>query len=128
MSTLDDVKSSLAGALQTIPGLNVLPRLVQVQPPAAIIELDRVEYHDASMGEPAWSFNITVLASGSDLEAQQVQLDSYLDPSGAASVREAIEDSFDLGDAHVRSASGYQTYDFGGETYLGVRFQVEVRP
>lgn len=130
---LSEVRDAIAGALGAIPGLNPVRYIGQVHPPAAVVEFDRVEYHDSmDPTAPVWFFTITALVSNADLIAAQTALDHYLSPDGGGSIRGALEEDPSLGgavgDVIVRGAEAYQPYDVGGETYLGVRFALEVRP
>ncbi len=133
-ATLTEVRDALASTLADgVPGLHAEPRMLQVHPPQAVIELDHVEYHTVSNPTiPVWFFNLTVLVSMVDVEAAQVQLDAFLSPDGAASVRKALEDDPTLGgvvdDTTVMGADGYQEYQVEDMSFLGARFQVEVRP
>ena len=133
MSTLAEVRDALAGSLAEIPGLHALARMGQVHAPAALVELDHVEYHDSmDTTSPLWFFSVTALVSNADVVAAQEALDVYLSPEGGGSIRAALENDPTLGgavgDVIVREAAGYQPYDVGGESYLGVRFTLEVRP
>jgi len=128
---LSDVRDALAGQIvANVPGLNALPRMVQVNPPCAVVELDHIEYHDASMAEPLYHFKITVLVSMNDVEAADRQLEAYLAPESG--IRYALEVDPTLGgvvsDTTVRTADGVQPYEMGAETFFGARFAVEVRP
>jgi hypothetical protein len=129
-----DIREAVAKTIQDgIPGLRCAPRMVQIHPPTAVIELDHIDYHDSmELSSAVWFVNVTVLVSMNDVEAAQKSLDAYLSPDGDASVRAALEADETLGgvvsDVTVRLADGYQPYEVSGEaTYLGVRFQVEVR-
>jgi hypothetical protein len=132
-ATMTQVRDALAGQIvANVPGLNALARMVQVNPPAAVVEPERGETHDASLEGQLWHFKVTVLVSANDLEAAQNALDAYLTPGGDGSVQDAIEADATLGavvdDATVIGWRDYQSYDVGDSTYLGVRFDVAVRP
>lgn len=124
MSEIGDIREALAGALQAVPGLHVVARLANVMPPAAVIELAKIDYHDASMGEPLYSFWVTLVVSTNDLEAAQTQLDAYTSRNG---VRAAIEDAA-VGDATVIQAGPYRRLEEGGMAFLAARLTVDVRP
>lgn len=132
MATLKDIREAIAAQLTAnVSGLRATPRLSQIQPPAAVIEPERAETHDAALGGQLWHMRITVLVAMNDLEVAQVALDSYLTPGSGASVQDALEVDHTLGgvvdDATVTGWRDYQPYDVGDGTYLGARFEVQVR-
>lgn len=132
MASVSQIREALAGQLTTnIPGLHAAPRLVQVLTPAAIIEPDHGDTHDASLDGQLYFFKVTVLVGLNDVEAAQIALDTYLTPGSGGSVQDAIETDPTLGgvvdDATVTGWRDYQTYDVADGQYLGVRFDVQVR-
>ncbi len=129
MTDLATARSALAATLtRNIPGLHAAAHFLQVNTPAAVIEFDDVDYHDTMDYGTVWTFKVTVLVSANDVVAAQTALDAYLSPD---SIRAALEDDPTLDgeveDTTVLKADGYQQYDAAGETFLGVRFAVEVR-
>jgi hypothetical protein len=133
MATMGEARDALAAQIgANVPGLNAMARLVQVNTPAAVVEPDHGETHDSSLEGQLWFFKVTVLVSINEIESAQVALDAYLTQGGDGSVQDAIEGDPTLGgvvdDATVTGWRDYQSYDVGGETYLGVRFDVQVRP
>lgn len=71
-----------------------------------------------------------LLTSRADDRRGQELLDTYLAPTGAASVRAAIESDRTLGGAcktlHVHHVDCYRLYTVGTSTYYGARFRVVI--
>ena len=70
-----------------------------------------------------------VLVGTVDDRSSQELLDAYLDPSGAASLKAAIEAwtapaGFD--DIHVQRMQGYRWYEHAGVRYLGAELTIRV--
>ena len=119
-ATLAEIRAGLATRLDTIPGVNVsaymmdVPRDLTLQ----VMGPDQVEYDQAGMrGHDNWTFIIQGFSGSPSSQAAQVNLDEWLSPSGANSVKEAVEGDRSLGgiveDCVVRTSSGYRRYEVG---------------
>ncbi len=130
-SSLADIREAIAAAIQdAFPGVQALARMGQVNAPAAVVEPERIDFHDASFLAPLYRFRVTILVALNDVDGAWRQLDAYADP--ATGVRAALESDHTLGgvvgDCTVMSADLFQPYDVGDSTYLGARFLIDVRP
>lgn len=134
MPELDELREGLAANLAAIKGLQVNAyRLTRPTLPSAHIFPGPVEYDTAgSRGEDKWEFIVQVFVAKTLDKASQIRIDRFLNPSGAESVKAALEADRQLGgaayDLRVVEATGYQEYVIDG---IGVRygtdFVVEVR-
>jgi hypothetical protein len=124
VSEIGDIRDALVGAITVVPGLNGVTRMASAMPPAAVVEFFGADYHDASMGEPLYTFTVTVLVSTNDLVAAQTQLDAYISRDGLRSALEQAE----VGDATVSAAGPYRRFEEGGMAFLGSVLRVQVRP
>lgn len=131
-ATLTGIRTGLATRLATITGLRTHATLPdQVNPPCALVQPDGIDF-DATMGRGLDKYRLTVrlLVARASERAAQGALDAYLAPTGAGSVKAAIEGDITLGgivDAtRVTRATGYGVYEVGGVPYLGCDFAIEV--
>ncbi len=129
----DEIRTALAQALLSIPGMQVSAnQLSNATPPFAQVRRGPVEFDKAMQGgvhRP--DFFVTVcVAFVSDIGAQRL-LDRYLAADGDLSVKQALESDTTLGGLvqalHVTGASGETPYarDQGGPV-LGSDWTVEV--
>ncbi len=127
------IRSALADALRTIPGLQASPYILSnPTPPSAHVRRGTVVYDQAMQGGVhLWTFTVQAfVALSSDIGASQL-LDKYLSPTGSSSVKAAIEADTSLGgvvaDLHVTEATGEQLFvrDQGGQV-LGSEWTVMV--
>lgn len=133
MATVAEMRAGLETRLATIAGLNE-SAYVKAKPvyPYAHVVPDEVEYDEAgSRGMDTWSFLVQVFVGYSLDRAIQTTLDKFLNPSGALSVKAAIEADKTLGgivqDVHVARATGYRQYDRpDGRTVWGCDWTVVV--
>lgn len=131
--TVSDLRTALAANLSSIVGVQQSAyMLANVTPPAIEVTLGEVQFDDAmSRGLDSWRFVVRAYVGNvSDVGAQKV-LDKMIDPSGATSVKAALETDRTLGgkaeDLRVLSASGYQVYGRpNGPDLLGCEWQVDV--
>lgn len=96
-------------------------------------EIDLTYANDSRLtfnGQPIAEAVAYLLTSRADDRRGQELLDTYLAPSGAASVKAAIEADRTLGGAcktlHVHHVDGYRLYTVGANTYYGARFRVVI--
>lgn len=133
MPDLSAIREGLADALQAIPELQASPyMLANPTPPSAHVVPDEVQY-DQTMGRGHDDWFMTVQAFvgiATDIGAQK-RLDLMLNPSGAFSVKAAVEADVTLGatvdDVRVESCTGYRTYEMAdGSHVLGAEWRVHV--
>ncbi len=126
------LRQGIATNLATISGLRTswfVPD--NPSPPIAIVVPDRVDY-DVSMarGSDTFTFQVLVIAGRIAERSAQSTLDAYLDSTGSASIKAAIESDKTLaGAAHscrVTGWSGYGPLAIGDAQYLTVNFSVTV--
>ncbi len=121
-ATLTEIRAGLETRLATIPNV-VTSAYMLDNPPDLTLQVmgpDTVEYDQASHhGMDNWTFIVQGFSGSPDSQAAQVNLDEWLAPSGANSVKAAIEgDRGGTGalggivdDVWVRQSSGYRMYD-----------------
>lgn len=139
MASIVAMRDGLKANLQTISGLRVTEyiRGTIVTPAAVITPGDggrgrQAVNYDMTMGRGSDSFlyTIIVLVSLINERSSTDQLDAYLAGSGATSVKAAVESDETLGGAadfvRVTGVHNYGTIDYGGQTYMGAEFVVEV--
>ena len=130
--SLVTLRQGIANNLATISGLRTswfVPD--NPSPPIAIVVPDRVDY-DVSMarGSDTFAFQVLIIAGRINERSAQSTLDAYLDSTGSASIKAAIESDKTLaGAAHslrVTDWSGYGPLAIGDAQYLTVTFRVVV--
>lgn len=92
--TIQGIRDGLKARLETIQGLrasDVIPE--QITPPIAVISVGTIDYAQSfsSAGLTAYNFVVTVFVSRPSSRTGQNLLDDYMEPSGATSVKEALE-------------------------------------
>lgn len=133
------IRDGLKTNLETISGLRVWEYVTgTVAVPAAVIVPGdggrgrRAIDYDQTMGRGSDMFMFTILVLVSDaVERTSVdELDAYLAGSGASSVKAAVESDETLGGivgwTNVQGVQDYGRIQYGGQTYLGAEFIVEV--
>lgn len=133
MATLSEIREGLATNLATISGLrtaNYLPAVVN--PPVAVVSPDGIEYHKAfANGFNTYNFTITVIVGQADSRTAQSLIDAYCSPSGASSIKSAIESNRTLSgqvyDLMVSDMRNYGSTTIGETTYLAAEFSCAVQ-
>lgn len=127
------IQAGIKTRLATITGLRVYDYLPdQPQPPMAVVQFNSLDYHGAFGGGMA-DYNLTVtLVLGRIIERTTVSnLDGYASPSGASSIRAAIEAEQTLGGAAqtatVTTMSNPRAVTYADATFYAVDFEVLVR-
>lgn len=132
MAFISALRAGLGTRLQTITGLrasNYAPDRISV--PAYAIELASLDY-DKTFGRRMHEvpFTVRVYTSRADDKAGQDRLDAFIDPTGALSIKGAIEGDTTLGGVaetcRVVSLDNYGVYEVGGTAYFGAEFSVFV--
>lgn len=130
--SIADLRNGLATNLQTITGLRVTSTVPdQVNPPIAIISLDKINYQRAfARGLTEYLFKITVIVSRQSERNAQQNLDQYVASDGTYSVLNALETDRSLGgkaaDSTMVSLDAYGSVVIGETTYLSAEFSVQV--
>lgn len=132
MATFNELRQGLATRLATISGLRVSATIPdQPNPPQAVIFPNRVLYDTTfRRGEDEYEFVILVILGRVSERTAQTSLDAYCNPSGATSVKQAVEAEATLGgkafDCRVTEMRGQSSLTIGDVTYLTAEFMVTV--
>lgn len=130
--TVGTLRAGLATNLATITGL----RASAIQPdnptpPQAIIFPTSITFDRTfKRGLDEYAFTITLIAGRQDARNGQAVMDGYCAPTGAGSIKTAIESDKTLGGAcqtlHVTELSAYGSTSIGDTIYLTADFTVIV--
>lgn len=132
MADIQELRTALATNIGSISGLRTSAFIPdQPNPPVAIVQLDRVQYHmDFRNGMSEYNFVIQLIVGRVDERTAQRTLDSYCNSTGASSVQLAIESDRTLNgkafDCVVTEMSSYGPVLVNDTTYLGAEWQVRV--
>ncbi len=132
MADITAIRQGLATNLGTIPGLRASAELIDnPTPPIAVINLDSIDYHGAMQnGLTTYNFVVTVIVGRAAEREMQRKLDAYCQPTGAQSVKAAIESNRSLSgevfDLIVVSSSPSGNITINDQTYLAAEFTVTV--
>lgn len=132
MADISAIRQGLATNLGTIPGLRASAELIDnPTPPIAVINLDSIDYHGAMQnGLTTYNFVVTVIVGRAAEREMQRKLDAYCQPTGAQSVKAAIESNRSLSgvvfDLIVVSSSPSGNITINDQTYLAAEFTVTV--
>lgn len=132
MPTMAEIRSGLATNLATVSGLRtaeVIPD--NPQPPIAIFELDRIDYHQAMQnGLTIYRFNVQVIVGRASSRSAQRKLDVYIAPEGDSSVKAAIESNRTMDgvvfDTVVEAMPNVGSVQMNDQTYLAAEFNVAI--
>lgn len=132
MATVSELRTGLATRLATITGLRTSATIPdQLNPPIAVVSLDTITFDQAfQRGLDEYQFTVTVIVGRVAERSSQTRLDGYLDPSGAGSVKTAIEGDRTLGGKastlRVTDMTGISTVSIGDATMITANFSVVV--
>jgi hypothetical protein len=132
MATLTEIRTGLATRCATISGLRTSATMPeQPQPPVAIVQPESVQYDlNARNGLTQYNMIVSVVVSRADARSAQNQVDEYVGPVGARSIKAAIEADRTLGGkvntCRVVQVANYTMLDALEVPYLGIDFTVEV--
>lgn len=130
-----ELRAGLAANLDALDGLQVpAGGYVLAQPTTPSVEIvpAPVEYDKAgSRGTDQWTFYVRVLVGTPSDVGGQKKLDKFMEPTGATSVKAALESDTTLGgaalDLWVGKCSGYRVYQReGAPAVLGAEWTVTV--
>lgn len=130
--TIQTIRQGIAANLATISGLRTSAFVPDnPTPPIAIVVPDRVVYDTANRrGLDTYTFRVLVIAQRASERGAQNTLDAFCNPTGASSVKTAIESDRTLGgaanDCRVTDLTEYGEMSVGETQYLAATFSVNV--
>lgn len=131
-TTVGDLRTGIATNLATIAGLRVSSFVPDnPTPPIAVVIPQRIEFDDAfGRGQDTYTFQVLVVSHRMSERSAQSTLDAYCNPTGALSVKAAIQSDRTLGgkcfDLRVTEMSSYTSLSIGETQYLSATFLVTV--
>lgn len=132
MAELSQIRDAMGTALAAVPNLRVRPLIPSlVTPPMAVVQPQQIEYDlNAQRGLNRYTFTVTVFVTKADDRAAQLRVDPFVSPTGATSVKAALEADRTLAGTvdtlRVTNVSNYSSTDANDVLYLAVDFEVEV--
>lgn len=132
MTSIYAIRQGLATNIGTISGLRTATEIPDnPNPPVAVINLDNIEYHQAMQdGLTRYNFTVAVIVGRAAEREMQRKLDGYCYPTGAGSVKAAIESNRTLSgevyDVIVTGSSSIGSITINDQTYLAAEFTVTV--
>lgn len=133
MASITAIRSGLATNLGTITGLRTGATIPDnVNPPYAIVAPSSVDYHKAfNNALSTYNFTVTLVVGRVSERTSQNSLDAYCSPTGASSIRVAIESDRTLSgvafDTIVTGMRNYGSVTIGDNTYLAAEFDIAVQ-
>jgi len=130
--TIAAIREGIATNLRTVSGLRVFEEIPdQVSPPAAIVSLNSIQYHQAFAGGlNIFSFTVRVIVGRAAERQAQRYLDLYSEPTGESSCKSAIESNRTLSgacqDLIVESMPNIGSITVNESDYLAAEFAVTV--
>lgn len=132
MPTFNELREGLATRLATISGLRVSATIPdQPNPPQAVIFPNRVVYDNTfGRGLDEYEFVVLIILGRVSERTAQTSLDAYCNPTGASSVKTAIQADSTLGgkaqDCRVTEMRSQSSLTVGDVTYLTAEFMVTI--
>ena len=133
MAGLSELRDGLVENLSTIVGLRVAAYTPDnPNPPMAIISPQSIEYHKSfNNGFNTYNFTISVFVGRVSERSAQQNLDAFCAPTGASSIKSAIESDRTLSgrcfDLVVSDMRNYGSVIIGDNTYLTAEFDCAVQ-
>ncbi len=133
MASLGELREGIAENLSTITGLRVSSFMPDnPNPPMAVVTPQNIEYHKAFRnGFSTYSFVISVFVGRVSDRTGQANLDAFCAPTGASSIKSAIESDRTLSgrcfDLIVSDMRNYGSVIIGDNTYLTAEFDCAVQ-
>jgi len=136
MASIASIRTGIATNLGTISGLRTsatgfVPD--NINPPYAIVAPSTVDYHKtfSTGGLNTYNFTVTVVVGRVSERTSQSSLDAYCSPTGASSVKLAVESDRTLGgaayDCVVTTMRNYGSITVAENTYLAAEFDLVVQ-
>ena len=132
MPTVSQLRAGLATNLATITGLRTSALIPDApQPPIAVVIPDSISYDTAfKRGMDTYEYTITVIVGRQSDRTAQSSLDGYCNPTGAQSIKTAIESDRTLGGVaqslRVTDMKTYGSMTITDTVYLIADFSVTV--
>lgn len=132
MAEMSAIRTALATKIGNISGLRTAATVPdQVNPPIAVIIPERVTYDEAyARGLVVYTFIVQVVVGKVSERSAQNRLDGFVNPTGATSIKAAIEADKSLGgvvfDSRVTEMTTYTVVQIGDIAYLSCEFRVTV--
>ena len=132
MASLSAIRTGLATSIATISGLRTAATVPdQVNPPIAVVIPERLTYDDAfQRGLVTYSFIVQVIVGKVSERSSQNKIDGFVNPTGATSIKSAIENDKSLGgvvfDTRVTEMTAYSVVQVGDIAYMSCEFRVTV--
>ena len=132
MAEMSAIRTALANKIGTISGLRTAATVPdQVSPPIAVIIPERVTYDEAyARGLVVYTFIVQVVVGKVSERSAQNRLDGFVNPTGATSIKTAVENDKTLGgvvfDSRVTEMTTYTVVQIGDIAYLSCEFRVTV--
>jgi len=130
--TVGALRAGLAANLATITGLRANAVLPDAPiPPQAVVFPTSISFDRTfKRGLDEYAFTVTLIGSRADARNGQAIMDGYCAPTGAGSIKTAIESDKTLGGAcqtlQVTELSAYGSTSIGDTIYLTADFSVIV--
>lgn len=132
MTDIQTLRDGIVANLQTISGLRTEANMIDtVNPPVAVVQLESISYDEAFQGNlDQYNFNVLVIVSrGADRVSLRL-LNEYASPTGANSIKRAIESDRSLGSAaqtlRVQTLSNIGSLQLDNQEYYAAEFSVVV--
>lgn len=130
--TISGLRTGLAANLATITGLRTAATVpTDPKPPIAVVMPNNISYDTAfGRGLDEYEFVVFVIVGKVDDRTAQNLLDGYCNPTGAGSIKTAIERDKTLGGnaqtLRVTTMRNYSAMSIAENTYLAAEFVVQV--
>lgn len=132
MVDIQTIRDKINVNLATIPGLRTVENVPDiVNPPAAVVSLDTVEYDGTFKNSlTTLNFTIFVVVSRASERMAQRKLNQFVAPSGQYSVKAAVESNRSLdgtvADLRVRSVNNIGSLELDTQEYMAAEFVLTV--
>jgi hypothetical protein len=132
MTDIQAIRDRIAVNLATISGLRTAANVPDlVNPPVAVVSLEQIAYDGAfSQGLTTLEFTIFVVVSRADERTAQRKLNEFVAPTGASSIKSAVESDRRLNnlvaDLRVRSVTNIGSLQLDDQEYMAAEFAVAV--
>ncbi len=127
------IRDAIKAGLEAITGLtafDTVPDSINKLPAAWVLPLSASYDLTASNSSMVLHCVVVVmLGRQGDIQAAQDTLDTYILPTGSTSVKAALEATNLSSHADVLRVTGFRDYggmEFGGQQYIGCKFDVDV--
>jgi len=132
MTDIQAIRDRIAVNLATISGLRTAANVPDlVNPPVAVVSLEQIAYDGAfNQGLTTLDFTIFVVVSRADERTAQRKLNEFVAPTGASSIKSAVESDRRLNnlvaDLRVRSVTNIGSLQLDDQEYMAAEFAVAV--